>query len=191
MKLFGNNFPLREVANAVQRTCIISLPLGLPLGVCITCLRVTCGRDTSAALRTPRTSPNIDPVTCPHSATVSVSRGINTDPLFLSGPQTVHTSPAGIQHWVFILHGVEHRMHVVLICPQSPPVWNPSSVLSPMSLGVLRRADLMFHWMTSSVGPPPACFLVTGLGRCSPDRDVMEMRDGACALLGASWQESQ
>lgn len=147
--------------------------------MCITCLRVNRRRNTSAALRTPHTSPNKDPVTRPHPATVSDSRGVNTDPPFLSGPQTVLTSPTGIQRWAFILPGPEHVLHVVVMFPQSPPVWNHSAVLGPMSLRVLRRADLTFCRMTSS-------FLVTGLRRCSPDRDVMETRVRDCALLGAS-----
>ena len=77
-------------------------------------------------------------------------------------------------------------LHVVVMFPQSPPVWNHSSVLGPTSLRVLRRADLMFCWMNSNVGPSPTCFLMTGLRRCSPDRDVMETWDRDCALLGKS-----
>lgn len=81
----------------------------------------------------------------PHPATVSVSRGVNTDPPFLSGPQTVHTSPTGIQLWAFILLGLEHMLHVVVMFPQSPPVWNHPSVLGPTSLRVLRHVACGHH----------------------------------------------
>ena len=91
---------------------------------------------------------------------------------FLSGPQTVHTSPTGIQRWVFILPGLEHMLHVVVMFPQYPPVWNHPSVLGPTSLSVLSHGARGRHvpsvppvWNHPSVLGPTSLIVLRHVAR--------------------------
>lgn len=114
---------------------------------------------------------------------------------FLSGPQTVHTSPTGIQRWVFILPGLEHMLHVVVMFPQYPPVWNHPSVLGPTCLRVLRHVARGRH-----VPSVPSCvepFLSTrsyvpeSFKACRPHVLLDEFQRGSISnMLPHDWTQA-